>query len=158
MSRPTLENESSKTRRFFNFLLPQRVRDRRPIHLDGLAFVPEDVKTKKILIIDDDAVILRTLSMKLQNVGYQVVTGVDGADAIRCVRDERPDLIILDIHYPPDISHGGGVPWDGFILMKLLSAMESEQKVPMIVMTGCATLGLKEQALAAGALALLEKP
>jgi CheY-like chemotaxis protein len=157
MSRPT-QSESSKTRRFLNFFLPQRVRDSRPIQLDGLAFVPEDVKTKKILIIDDDAVTLKTLGMKLQNVGYQVVTGADGADAIRIIRDEQPDLIILDIHFPPDVAHGGGVPWDGFTLMKWLSAMEHGQKVPVVFITSCAGPGLREKALASGALTLFEKP
>src|SRR4051812_23121652 len=99
MSGPSLKSESSKTTRFFKSLLPYRQHDNQRIHLDGLAFVSDDVKSKKILIIDDDAVILKTLSMKLQKVGYQVVTGEDGADAIRGVRDERPDLILLDIHF-----------------------------------------------------------
>ena len=158
MSGPSLESESSKARRFFKSLLPHRQHDSRPIHVDGLSFVPDDVKSKKILIIDDDAVVLKTLSIKLQNVGYQVVTGVDGADAIRGVREERPDLIVLDIHFPPDVSHGGGVPWDGFILMKWLSAMESGNRVPVILITGCVGPGLREKALASGALALFDKP
>jgi CheY-like chemotaxis protein len=158
MSSPSLRGESSKTREFFKALLPHRQHDSRPIHLDGLAFVPDDVKLKKILIVDDDQIILKTLSIKLQNVGYQVVTGVDGADAIRGVREEQPDLIILDIQYPPDVSHGGGVPWDGFILMRWLSAMERGQKIPVIFITGCADPGLREKALACGALALFDKP
>jgi two-component system alkaline phosphatase synthesis response regulator PhoP len=158
MSGPSLENEGSKTRRFFKSLLPHWGRNNRPIHVDGLAFVPDDVKSKKILVIDDDAVIRKTLCLKLQNVGYQVVTGTDGADAIRGVREEQPDLIILDIHFPPDVSHGGGVPWDGFILMKWLSGMERGQKVPVIFITGSAAPGVREKALASGALAFFEKP
>src|ERR1051325_8000641 len=158
MNGSSVESESSKTRGFFKSLLPHRWQDSRPIHVDGLAFVPEDVKSKKILIVDDDAIIRKTLSAKFQNVGYQVITGTDGADAIRAVREERPDLIILDIHFPPDVPHGGGVPWDGFILMKWLSAMERGQKVPVIFITGCAGVGLREKALARGALALFDKP
>src|SRR5947208_14697685 len=123
MSAPSSGSESSKTRLFFRSLLPQGNRQDRPIHVEGLVFVPEEVKSRKILIVDDDAVILKTVSIKLSNVGYQVVTAVDGADAIRAMREERPDLIIVDIHFPPDVPHGGGVPWDGFILMKWLSAM-----------------------------------
>jgi CheY-like chemotaxis protein len=158
MTEPGLGSDSSKARQFFKSLLPQRSRNSQPIHVDGLAFVPEDVKSKKILIIDDDAVILKTLSIKLQNVGYQIVTGTDGADAIGALREERPDLIILDVHFPPDVAHGGGVPWDGFVLMKWLSAIEEGQKVPVIFITGCAAPGLREKALASGALALFEKP
>ena len=158
MSGPILESEGSKARRFFRSLFSHLQRDARPIHVDGLAFAPDEVNAKKILIIDDDAIIRKTLSLKLQNVGYQVVTGMDGADAIRGVREERPDLIILDIYFPPDVSHGGGVPWDGFILMKWLSAMEHGEKVPVIFITGCAGPGLKEKALASGALAFFDKP
>ena len=158
MSVSSVETESSKAKRFFRSLFPQRDSEKRPIHVDGLAFVPEEVKSKKILIVDDDAVILKTLSIKVKNAGYQVVTAVDGADAIRGVREERPDVIVLDVCFPPDVAHGGGVPWDGFILMKWLSAMERGQRVPVIFITGSAGPGVREKALASGALGLFEKP
>src|SRR5882724_4283995 len=65
---------------------------------------------RKILIVDDAAVILKALTLKLESAGYAVATAVDGADALRALREEKPDLVILDINFPPDIAHGGGVP------------------------------------------------
>ncbi len=150
--------EDSRTGFFLRALFPNRSRHDEPIRLPGLACVPEEIRSKKILIVDDDAVILKTLSLKLERVGYQVTTAADGSDAIRCMRDEKPDLILLDIHYPPDVSHGGGLTWDGFILMKWLSAMENGPGTLVIFITGSMAPGFKERALASGALGLFEKP
>jgi len=158
MSGLRLKSESSKPGLFFRRWLPRRNRENRPIQVDGLAFVPGDIKSKKILIVDDDVITLNTLSTKLTNVGYQVVTAVDGSDAIRAMREERPDLILLDMHFPPDVSHGGGVPWDGFTLMKWLSGMEQGQRIPIVLITGSTEPGIRERALASGATGLFEKP
>jgi len=73
---------------------------------------------RKILVVDDDPVILKALTLKLDSEGYTVVKAVDGADALRVLQDEKPDLVLLDINYPPDVTHGGDVPWDGFLLMR----------------------------------------
>src|SRR5438105_2044489 len=66
---------------------------------------------KKVLVVDDNKVILKTLSLKLSANGYAIVTAEDGAAAVRAVRSEKPDLILLDVSFPPDVAHGGGVPW-----------------------------------------------
>ncbi len=149
--------ESSKTRLFFRSLI-SRHRPESPIQLDGLRFVPEEIKSKKILVVDDDAVILKTLSMKLRGIGYQVVNAVDASDAIRAMREECPDVVLMDIYYPPDVAHGGGIPWDGFVLMRWLRAMEQGRRVPVIFITGSLAPGFKEKALTVGASGLFEKP
>ena len=81
---------------------------------------------KKILIVDDSVIILKTLSMKLTVSGYQVLTATDGGTAVSIVRRERPDLIVLDISFPPDVGHGGGVPWDGFLIMNWMKRLDEE--------------------------------
>src|SRR6266404_4631354 len=73
---------------------------------------------KKILIVDDSQIILKTLSFKLKGAGYEVITAADGGTAVSLVRTQRPDLILLDITFPPDVAHGGGVGWDGFLIME----------------------------------------
>jgi len=158
MSGRSFNSQSSKTSFFFKSLLPSRCRYSEPIRLPGLAIPSEEPESKKILIIDDDAVILKTLSIKLEGAGYEVVTATDGADAIRAMREEKPDLLLIDVQFPPDIPHGGGVPWDGFILMKWLSAMERSRRIPVIFISGSLAAGFKERALASGALGLFEKP
>src|ERR1041385_4351581 len=63
----------------------------------------ETSKQKKLLIIDDDAVVLKATSMRLQAAGYSVVTAIDGSSAIHALRKEKPDLILLDLSFPPDV-------------------------------------------------------
>jgi DNA-binding response OmpR family regulator len=112
---------------------------------------------RKILIVDDDTVFLKALTLKLESQGYAVATAVDGADAIRALRDENPDLVLLDIHFPPDIAHGGGVPWDGFLLMRWLRGIEKVGKVPVLFITGDDPGDYRDRALECGAAGLFHK-
>lgn len=54
----------------------------------------------KILVVDDERVLVKGLKFNLENEGYQVVTGFDGAQAVELARQERPDLILLDVMMP----------------------------------------------------------
>jgi two-component system alkaline phosphatase synthesis response regulator PhoP len=54
----------------------------------------------KILVIEDEAHITRTLRLYLEQAGYQVVIVADGAQAMPAFRHEKPDLVILDLHLP----------------------------------------------------------
>jgi DNA-binding response OmpR family regulator len=58
------------------------------------------VLADKILIIEDEAHITRTLRLYLEQAGYQVVIIADGAQAMPAFRHEKPNLIILDLHLP----------------------------------------------------------
>ena len=113
---------------------------------------------KKILVVDDSLVILKTMSMKLTANGYDVVTAEDGAAAVSAVRKERPDLILLDLGFPPDVAHGGGVAWDGFLIMTWLRRLEEAKNIPIIVITGGDPGKYKDRALAAGAASFFHKP
>jgi CheY-like chemotaxis protein len=148
--------ERSKTSFFFKSVLPSRSENDEPIRLPGLAFLAEDGRPKRVLIVDDDAVILKTLSLKLQAAGYQVIAASDGSDAIRAMREEKPDMIVLDVYFPPDI--GAGVSWDGFRLMKWLGAVEGSKRIPVIFITGSPAVAFKQRVLASGALGVFEKP
>jgi DNA-binding response OmpR family regulator len=88
------------------------------------------------LLVDDNKIILKTTSAKLQAAGYEVLTAEDGGSAIRQVRQLKPHLIVLDLNFPPDVSHGGGIPWDGFLILTWLRRSDGMQQVPVIVITG----------------------
>ena len=113
------------------------------------------VPAKKILVVDDNEVIVKTISVKLQSSGFQILAAHDGSEAVAVVRKEKPDLILLDISFPPDL---GGVGWDGFRIMEWLRRVDESRKIPIIVITGGAGDKDKERALAAGAVAFLYKP
>ena len=54
----------------------------------------------KILIVEDDQNLLATLKYNLLKESYEVVTAVDGAQAIETARSEKPELIVLDVMLP----------------------------------------------------------
>lgn len=112
----------------------------------------------KILVVDDNAVILKTLSFKLKAKGYDIFTALDGAEAVSTARKEKPDLILLDISFPPDVAHGGGVPWDGFLIMEWLRRIDELKDTPIIVITGGDPMKYEKRALTAGAVAFFHKP
>lgn len=110
---------------------------------------------KKILVVDDNEVILKTISLKLRGAGYQVVTALEGSEAMSAARKEIPDLILLDISFPLS---GSGMEWDGFRMMEWFNRLEAVKKIPIIVISGSEELRDKERALAAGAVAFFQKP
>jgi two-component system, OmpR family, KDP operon response regulator KdpE len=113
---------------------------------------------KKILVVDDSAIILKTMSMKLTANGYDVATAEDGAAAVSAIRASKPDLILLDLSFPPDVSHGGGVGWDGFGIMGWLHRLDEAKDIPIIIITGGEPEKYKAKALAAGAANFFHKP
>ena len=54
----------------------------------------------KILVVDDEAVIVKGIRFNLQSDGYEVICGSSGLDALRLTREEKPDLLILDLMMP----------------------------------------------------------
>ena len=54
----------------------------------------------KILVVDDEALLVKGIRFNLQSEGFQVITGANGLDAIRLTREEKPDLLILDVMMP----------------------------------------------------------
>jgi two-component system KDP operon response regulator KdpE len=114
--------------------------------------------SKKILIVDDNAVIVRTTSLKLRSCGYAVITALDGAAAIQAAREQKPDLILLDLDFPPDVAHGGNVVWDGLRIMEWLRRLDTDRSIPVIVITGGDPARYKAACMAAGALAFVGKP
>ena len=109
---------------------------------------------KKILVVDDNEVILKTVSLKLQGCGYQIITALDGSEAVAAARKETPDLILLDINFPPEVA---GVPWDGFRIMDWFQRLDPAKKIPIII-TGTEDVKIKERAASCGAVAFFHKP
>jgi DNA-binding response OmpR family regulator len=113
---------------------------------------------KRILIVDDSVIILKTLSAKLRASGYEVSTAVDGSQAVSTVRQQRPDLILLDISFPPDVGHGGGVSWDGFLILNWLRRMDESLNTPVLIITGTDPAKYKSRCLASGVAGYFQKP
>ena len=54
----------------------------------------------KILVVDDEELLVKGIRFNLQNEGYEVLTGSDGVEAVQTAQLERPDLIVLDVMMP----------------------------------------------------------
>ena len=113
---------------------------------------------KKILVVDDDPIVLKTLSMMLASNGYQVFTATDGPGAVSIVTRERPDLILLDLLFPPDAANIGGALQDGFFIIEWLRRMGKAGDIPIIIISGDKSVKDKKTALAAGAVGFFPKP
>ena len=55
---------------------------------------------KKILVVDDEALLVKGIRFNLQNDGYEVITGSDGVEAVELAQSQKPNLIVLDVMMP----------------------------------------------------------
>ncbi len=54
----------------------------------------------KILVVDDEDLLVKGIRFNLQNEGYEVITGSNGLDALMLVKEQSPDLVVLDVMMP----------------------------------------------------------
>jgi CheY-like chemotaxis protein len=113
---------------------------------------------KKILVVDDDQIILKTLSIALISNGYKVFTAIDGPGAASIVSKERPDLILLDLLFPPDAANVGGALQDGFFIIEWLRRMGEAKDIPIIIISGDKSAKNKQNVLATGVVGFFTKP
>lgn len=81
---------------------------------------------QKILVVDDDRQIVRLVSSYLEQAGYDVTTAYDGEMALRQARQERPDLMVLDLMLPDR---------DGWDVTRTIRADQTLADVPIIMLT-----------------------
>lgn len=84
------------------------------------------MRRKKIIIVDDDTLLSKTMNIYLSKRGYDVSVFYNGTDVIRCFFEEKPDLLVLDIRLPD---------CDGWSLAKILERSERAAKVPLIIIS-----------------------
>ena len=110
---------------------------------------------KKILVVEDDPVVAKTLSMTLNARGYDVVIAPDSCEAIKLAREQDPDMMLVDVGLQPDL--GGARLCDGFQVAQWLHQTNA-RKIPTIIISGSDKPGYKRQAASVGAEAFLAKP
>lgn len=103
----------------------------------------------KILAVDDSLFIREMLRGLLTAGGYEVVTGVNGEEAVSLVESERPDLVLLDIEMPK---------LDGISAAKLLRANPANKFINIVFLTANDSLKLKKTGFEIGADDYIVKP
>jgi CheY-like chemotaxis protein len=106
-------------------------------------------KKKKILICDDDPVILRLLQVNLEIEGYAVVSAHHGEEAVRVAKSEVPDLIILDIMMPR---------MDGYQVAHVLKSHYGTKDIPLVFLSAKAQQADIDRGKAYGVTNYLTKP
>ena len=81
---------------------------------------------KRILVVDDDFLLAATIDMCLSKRGHKVKVFHSGANAVKHLFEERPDLMVVDIRLPD---------CEGWFLAEILKKLDLSQKVPFIVMS-----------------------
>jgi DNA-binding response OmpR family regulator len=104
----------------------------------------------RILLIDDDRIILEMLDLALSKADYEVVSAGDGEIGLRVFRERRPDLVILDIAMP-------GI--DGYQVIEQIREAEIEgRRTPIIILTAHEQSVMRAYAEELGADLYLTKP
>ncbi|MGI8556557.1 MAG: response regulator [Pyrinomonadaceae bacterium] len=112
-------------------------------------YTPADNRAAVILIIEDDEDSRLMLKLLLEMWKYQVVEATDGWEAVRLAETLRFDLILTDVKLPQ---------LDGFETTRRLRESENTNRVPIIILSGCAEDNYRRTARAVGADDYLVKP
>ncbi|MBU0472516.1 MAG: response regulator [Nanoarchaeota archaeon] len=103
---------------------------------------------KKILIVEDEAVLQKTMGDALLQEGYEVFSALDGEVGVRLARENNPDLILLDVVLPK---------MNGFEVLEQLWAKEETKGIPVIILTNLENLQDIQRATDLGATTYLVK-
>ena len=103
---------------------------------------------RRVLLAEDDRFLRRAAEARLRRHGLEVLTAVDGEEALRIARAERLDLVLLDVVMPK---------LEGFEVLKLLKEDAATASIPVIVLSNLGQERDVAQAKALGAVAFLVK-
>lgn len=81
---------------------------------------------KRILVIDDEQLIVKSTCILLRHMGYRTLEAYSGAEGLQAARRERPDLILLDLVMPDP---------DGWRVLSLLQGDAATADIPVIIFT-----------------------
>ena len=82
--------------------------------------------SKKIVLVEDDALLGKLITKKLISAGYEISIAVDGESGLSSIREKSPDLVLLDLVLPN---------MDGFEILKRLKSNPATNKIPVIIIS-----------------------
>lgn len=102
----------------------------------------------KILVAEDEPMLLKTIELKLKKEGYEVITTADGREALEQLEKDAPDLIITDIMMP----YVSGLEIINYVRQKI------EKKIPIIILSAMEQEKVVMEAFELGADDYITKP
>ncbi len=103
---------------------------------------------KKILLVEDDPFMIDIYTTKLKEAGFLVRLSADGENALQQIKNEKPDLILLDIVLPK---------LNGFELLKEIKDLSQLKEIPVIIISNLGQKKEVEKGLKTGAVKYLIK-
>lgn len=103
---------------------------------------------KKILFVEDEPALQKTLGSVLENIGFTIVSAFDGETAVTLAQQELPDLILLDLILPKK---------DGFQVLEEIKKDEATKHIPVIILSNLESVNEIERAIELGATTYLIK-
>lgn len=90
---------------------------------------------KKVIVVEDEPLLLKALNLVLLDAGFDTVTATDGEMGLRLVQKFQPDIVLLDLVLPK---------MHGFEVLKSLKKIEETRQIPVIILSN---LSQKEECL-----------
>ena len=104
---------------------------------------------KSILVIEDNELNMKLVKGLIKIGKYQMLEAVDAESGIQLIRDQRPDLVLMDLQLPG---------MDGLSATKLIKEDPTLKDIPIVALTSYAMQGDEERALEAGCTGYIAKP
>ena len=104
---------------------------------------------KKILVVEDDELNMKLTREILKLAQYGILEATDAESGMQLVRDQRPDLILMDINLPNI---------DGLTAVRMIHKDEALRNIPVVALTALAMDGDREKAIEAGCIDYISKP
>jgi CheY-like chemotaxis protein len=105
-------------------------------------------QAQRILLVEDDRFLRKAAETTLRRHGFVVRTAADGEEALQCIHDEAPDLVLLDLIMPK---------LQGFEVLRILKQDPVTRPIPVVVLSNLGQESDVQQALQDGAIAYLIK-
>ena len=105
--------------------------------------------SSKVLIVDDQVMMLKLMSHPLEQEGYTIITAMTGIEGLQKIQGEQPDLVILDVMLPD---------MNGIDVCRRIRQVLQLTDLPIIILSGQTELSAKIQGLEAGADEYVTKP
>ncbi|MDI6739854.1 MAG: response regulator [Candidatus Edwardsbacteria bacterium] len=104
---------------------------------------------KKIMVVDDEPYIARVIKFKLEQEGYTVISANDGITGLNKIREEKPDLVLLDVMMPG---------MSGYEVCQKIKGDAELAGIPVVILTAKGQERDREQGFSMGASDYITKP
>jgi response regulator RpfG family c-di-GMP phosphodiesterase len=106
-------------------------------------------KKERLLVVEDEQFMQALIKLHMVNEGFEVVTAENGAAAIKCMKQQKPDLIISDVMMPL---------MDGLTLCRVIAKDPALKDIPFLLISGNKSLENRVEGLKLGAIDYITKP